>query len=190
RERAKKIISDEDSSSSADGDIRVRRKEKIIFNKTNKSANNFALPVQPPIHSSTPARSHILQSPSKENIISNTSQHSQAHGKSVSTLYGIAEKNIASTSCAGGNITVDENMTELNFRKFVVKAITGLVVEVQGLHKKIGSISGVKIQIVSKDDQESSGEEFNRFPIIQSEDEMIEFEKKLKGRSFNKKMVW
>ncbi|KAK0157128.1 hypothetical protein PV327_011370 [Microctonus hyperodae] len=92
--------------------------------------------------------------------------------------------NVANTSI-GGDSEVNQDISESGFRRFVMKPLTALSMQVKDLHKKIDKLITAKsFSIEQRNDEETSEDEFEKFPLIQSQSDLIAFERKLKNQSF------
>lgn len=72
-----------------------------------------------------------------------------------------------------------------DFRKYILKTLTTLVMQVKDINNKLDEIRESRAPV---DNQEVSDDEFDHLPIHNEED-LLNFEKKLKNPAFFKKSV-
>ncbi|KAK0089859.1 hypothetical protein PV326_004339 [Microctonus aethiopoides] len=139
----------------------------------------------PPCYSSTP-RTSIQAIQDEENIHPSTSQHSQFHGKSIT--HGSTRRNVTSAS-TGGDIGADPDISESDFRRYVMKTVRSLSMEVKDLNKKIDQLTAAKsVSVERRDNRETSEHGFQKFPI-QSRSRLLAFERELKDQFFFDEMI-
>ncbi|KAK0179316.1 hypothetical protein PV327_005079 [Microctonus hyperodae] len=186
RKRVKTIISSDDDMSVPANNRNVLRKNKRTISQT-KSADNLVLVAPPPFYSSTPAHTTVQAIRDEKNIHPSTSKHSQFYRKNIA--HGSTGGNTDFANIEGDS-QVDPDISESDFRRFVMKTLTSLAIEIKDLNNKIDRLTGAtSISVERRDDGETSEDEFQKFPLIQTENDLSCFERKLKDQSFYNRMI-